>query len=1004
MNDLEILYFFIVSFPPFISGAVSLYIWRYRSTRAAIPLLLLLLAITVWSAFYALELFITQNLALKTFFASAKYLGITLSPVAWLAFALQYTNREKWLTPRNILLLCVLPTITAVLCLTNSSHEWVWSHIQLVPTGPFQALTVQFEPWFWVHAGYTYLLMLFGSIYLFLFVFQSPDLYRWQVNTVLLGAIIPWFGNALTIFQLNPLAPLDLTPLMFTLSGFACTAALFRFRLLDISPIARTVVFENLSDGVVVLDKENRIADMNPAAQRLLRMQERGMMIGETADALFAPWPHLLEQFRHTLQTHTEITVGTPPYVAHYDLTISPVTDTRRKITGRVVLFRDITLRRQAEEEQQKLSFLVEYSSDFIGMASLEGKILFLNRAGQWLVGINSLAEAQSKHMLEFFQPEDLPEFQEQILPGVLEFGHVETEFHFKHFQTNRPIPIYFSVFLIRHPETHQPLALASISRDMTSQKTAEAELLAQKQLFENLVAVARATTERPTLAATLQSALEIAIKLTGAAGGSLFLLNERREVVDSIFSHDGEVFFKQQPHIMQRVIQDGFTGWLIKNCQAARITNTLEDSRWLDLSDMLPPTLSALGVPILNKSTLLGVLVLNHSEAYHFTDQHLLLMKAAADQISLALSNAQLYQTITDERGQLQAIMSASRDGIVLIGQNGRILVTNTAAIQLLHMEGTPEDWINRPLSEWLRQLRRRAPQVVRAALQNRHGFAVGDEPPASGEYHVPPHTIRWMNLPVTAGHSPLGRLVVLHDVTEERLLNDLRDDLTYTMVHDLRNPLSSLQMALQMLKYEEEGELSAGQRRVVDIALTSSERMLGLVNAILDVSRLENGQMPLSYEEVPLNWLTENTVETQLPLAAKKNITVENLVSPELPYIRVDVGLVERVLQNLAGNAIKFTQESGWVRITAETPSSASFVSVSVADNGSGIPEEIRGKLFQKFVTGRQKGRGSGLGLAFCRLAIEAHGGQIRVESETGRGTTFTFTLPLATPKYTK
>jgi signal transduction histidine kinase len=136
---------------------------------------------------------------------------------------------------------------------------------------------------------------------------------------------------------------------------------------------------------------------------------------------------------------------------------------------------------------------------------------------------------------------------------------------------------------------------------------------------------------------------------------------------------------------------------------------------------------------------------------------------------------------------------------------------------------------------------------------------------------------------------------------------------------------------------------------------------------------------------------------VESQLPLVAEKGLRLKNEVPSQLPPIYADAALVERVLRNLIGNAIKFTSTGDVVRVAARADVSDSSILVSVSDTGPGIPADIRDLLFQKFVTGQQEERGSGLGLAFCKMAIEAHGKRIWVESPPGGGTMFAFTLPL-------
>ncbi len=243
-----------------------------------------------------------------------------------------------------------------------------------------------------------------------------------------------------------------------------------------------------------------------------------------------------------------------------------------------------------------------------------------------------------------------------------------------------------------------------------------------------------------------------------------------------------------------------------------------------------------------------------------------------------------------------------------------------------------------------------------------------------------------------------PLAVEQMLARYAERREVEELREAMIHTMVHDLRNPLGVIYTSLQFLSGEAQAFLPPDYQQVLQIASSNASKMQDLINSILDVSRLEGGRMPLNYTPIHLHELIAQTLREQMPLAEEKALSVENDVSPALPVVQADAGLIGRVLQNLIDNAIKFTPQGGTVRVAAREDGPARTLSVMVSDTGPGIPQEIQGRLFQKFVTGRHKARGSGLGLVFCRLVIEAHNGHIAVTSEPGQGSTFTFSLPIA------
>ncbi len=358
----------------------------------------------------------------------------------------------------------------------------------------------------------------------------------------------------------------------------------------------------------------------------------------------------------------------------------------------------------------------------------------------------------------------------------------------------------------------------------------------------------------------------------------------------------------------------------------------------------------------------------------------------------------------IAGERGRLRALMQSNRDGIVFVGTDLRVQFINTPAIQICHLPGRPERWVTRSILDVLTALRRHAPAVARVGLAEMRRLQAMDGPPGEGECESPPRVVHWLNLPVLADAAPLGRLLVLQDVTEQRRLEQMRDDLVHSLVHDLRNPLAAIALSLQLLEVKTADDLSPDLRRTLANARNSTFVMSDLVDNILDMSRLESGQMPLRREAVPMADLVTRVLRTQSLLASYKDLALESDVSPALSDAWADAGMIERVLQNLLRNAIKFTPPGGWVRVAAgqgdggRDSVAPRYVWVTVADNGPGIPAEVQGRLFQKFAAGQQMERGSGIGLAFCKLAVEAHGGRITVESEPERGTAFTFTLPIA------
>jgi PAS domain S-box-containing protein len=402
--------------------------------------------------------------------------------------------------------------------------------------------------------------------------------------------------------------------------------------------------------------------------------------------------------------------------------------------------------------------------------------------------------------------------------------------------------------------------------------------------------------------------------------------------------------------------------------------------------------------IPLLHQARSLGTLALVAFQPRIILAVDEILHMAIGRQIATAVTNAELFKGIADERSRLQALIESSRDGIVLIGMDLHVLVVNAPALALLDLPGRPEQWIGRPMEDALAILDRHAPHAAQVIQTEMDRVRIGEDLSRESEFEVPPRTIHLMNLPVVTGAEPLGRLLMLRDVTEERLLESMREDLVHAMVHDLRNPLTAIYGALSFLEDTVADVFSDTERQLWEIARDNTDGMLQLIRAILDISRLESHQMPLDHELISLSGFIAGVLDSLLPLAASKGIHLESDVPSTLPPAWADEGLIERVLQNLIGNALKFTPAAGAVRVTANLDATERRrLYISVSDDGPGISPAIQERLFQKFVTGKHESRGSGLGLAFCRMVMEAHGERIWVEDTSENGTTFTFTLPL-------
>jgi PAS domain S-box-containing protein len=330
-----------------IAAMLTAVAWRHHSAPGAPAFALLMLTVVIWSFAYALELS-SADLPTKLLWTRVEYLGIVVLPAAWFAFACQYTGHETWLTRRIIALLAIEPLVILLLIWTNQYHSLFWGTVSLAPGDPVFAWRSTRGIAYWVHAAYTYVVLLIGTILLIRAFIRSKGLYRGQAAGILLGALVPWVSNGIFLAGVSPLPQLELTPFAFLVTGVMIAWALFRFRLLTIVPIARDRIIEEISDGVLVLDESNHIVDINPTACQLIGRPAHEIL-GQPAASILARWPEVITRYRDTMATREELIIANGELFRCFDLHISPLHDRAGRFIGRVIMLHDITERKQVE-------------------------------------------------------------------------------------------------------------------------------------------------------------------------------------------------------------------------------------------------------------------------------------------------------------------------------------------------------------------------------------------------------------------------------------------------------------------------------------------------------------------------------------------------------------------------------------------------------------------------------------------------------------------------------
>jgi signal transduction histidine kinase len=345
-----------------ITGILALMSLKRRNEPVIWPFILFMCATTWWALCYAVQL-AQADLATQVLITTIEYPAIVTVPAAWLLVMLCYTGREHLLTRRNVAALFIIPATVVILVATNPYHHLYYT--SFTPGILYGAAVWNFThgPLFWIQAGYGYLCLGLAFLLIATRFFTLPAIYRQQIIILVLAACIPVLANIAYLFGIQPFPGFDITPFTFTLMGLIMALGIFRFQLFSLMPVAYPVIFTAIDDGIIVLDRNDRVSELNPAAQKIIRDTGRSPL-GEPVTSLLPP--DLIASLEcddpgKSTARHAVIT-GNDGVSRDYEITCRMITTQVGGYNGRLVMFRDETEKRKArhaiEMTNRKLNLL----------------------------------------------------------------------------------------------------------------------------------------------------------------------------------------------------------------------------------------------------------------------------------------------------------------------------------------------------------------------------------------------------------------------------------------------------------------------------------------------------------------------------------------------------------------------------------------------------------------------------------------------------------------------
>jgi PAS domain S-box-containing protein len=365
-------------------------------------------------------------------------------------------------------------------------------------------------------------------------------------------------------------------------------------------------------------------------------------------------------------------------------------------------------------------------------------------------------------------------------------------------------------------------------------------------------------------------------------------------------------------------------------------------------------------------------------------------LRKVRAALLNVLEDTDELRRSAVDERNKTMAIIENLTDGVILLNKKKQIEIINSPATELFNIG--KKEAIGKCFVDLLDI--ENIPEIKKILI---------DKDRIRNIYREEVATLDGLHLEITSvllkdEIEEKGFLIIIHDVTKEKLIEKMKTEFVSVAAHQLRTPLSAIKWTIRMILDGDAGEINEEQRELLEQTYISNERMIRLINDLLDVSRIEEGRLLYDQEDARIEDVLDSVIEASQEMLRNKNMVLE-VNKKETPKVKIDKEKIGVVIQNLLENAIKYTEQGGKIKITLDNDEKN--VIFKIEDSGVGIPKSQQDRIFTKFFRAenvtRMETNGTGLGLYTTKNIVQAHKGQIWFESEENKGTTFYFTIPI-------
>jgi signal transduction histidine kinase len=476
------------------------------------------------------------------------------------------------------------------------------------------------------------------------------------------------------------------------------------------------------------------------------------------------------------------------------------------------------------------------------------------------------------------------------------------------------------------------------------------------------------------------QMTLDWALRFTNAQCASLALYDQDTDELRVMVDYGYDTPPDKLAMIRAESGATGITRRVARSGYAEVVPDVSVDPDFVRLANN---TRSQLSIPVMREDRVIAVVSLESKKLNGFTDNHLDFVAKLATRAGVAIDNARLYAESIREREKLSHILSNTADVVIVVGTDDRLMLINQSALSALRLYAT-DSHVGHSIFD----------TFDNTALVDAYRRAKSTSESVTQEVTLANDRIFYANIRV---HEGIGCIIIMHDITPFKEMDKLKSELIATVSHDLKQPLGVMNGYVELLMMQQ--AVTPQGVNHIQMIRRAVQNMRQLIDDLLDLTKIESG-IKLELQPVSIDAIITDCVDSLRPTVQNKAMTVINEVTDSIPQVVGDRGRLRQILINLIGNAVKYTPPEGWVKISAEAR--GEFLRVAIQDNGLGISPEDQIHVFDRFYRVRRPEtdsiEGTGLGLAIVKSLVDAHEGQIGVESRLGEGSTFFVTLPMA------